>query len=98
MELDSKVQAPEVIVKEKESFRVCYRDKTVTKVGPEYVWIWLAIEDENKEILPMSISIEHNMFVVAERFLSNIVEKYGKHLVSTDIVKELGILHKPVSF
>jgi putative transposase len=40
-------------------------------------------EPNDKEILGKSISEERNMFV-AERFLSHIVEKYGKHPISTD--------------
>ncbi len=58
-------------------------DETIVKVGSKYIWLWVAIEPENKEILRLSISKERNMFV-AERFLSHIVEEYGKHPVSTD--------------
>ena len=58
-------------------------DETVIKVGSEYIWLWVAIEQKDKEILAISISKERNMFV-AERFLSNIVHEYGKHPVSTD--------------
>ena len=58
-------------------------DETVIKVGSEYIWLWVAIEQKDKEILTISISKERNMFV-AERFLSNIVHEYGKHPVSTD--------------
>ena len=52
---------------------------------------------ENKEILGMSISKERNMFVT-ECFLTDIVEKYGEHPVSTEMVVVLGIHHKPVNF
>ena len=58
-------------------------DETQLKVGSEYIWLWVAIEPKDKEILRISISKERNMFV-AERFLSKIVEEYGKHPVSTD--------------
>jgi putative transposase len=58
-------------------------DETMLKVGSEYIWIWIAIEPENKQILALTISKERNMFV-AERFLSDIVRDYGKHPVSTD--------------
>jgi transposase-like protein len=68
-----KVQASEIIIREKEGFEYVI-DETVIKVGPEYVWIWIAtIEAENKEILGISISKEQNMFVT-ERFLSDVVE------------------------
>jgi putative transposase len=58
-------------------------DETMLKVGSEYIWLWIAIEPENKQILALTISKERNMFV-AERFLSDIVRDYGKHPVSTD--------------
>ena len=53
-------------------------DETVNKMGPEFIWLWIAIEPTNKEILGFSISKERNMFV-AGRFLSNLSEGYGKH-------------------
>jgi len=58
-------------------------DKTLIKVGSELIWLWVAIEPENRQILAVSISKERNMFV-AERFLSNLVKDYGNHPVSTD--------------
>jgi putative transposase len=58
-------------------------DETVLKVGSEYIWLWMAIEPENKQILALSISKERSMFV-AERCLSGLVKIHGKHPVSTD--------------
>ena len=58
-------------------------DETLIKIGSEYIWIWVAIEPKNKQILALSISKERNM-LIAERFLSTIVRDYGKHPVSTD--------------
>ncbi len=58
-------------------------DETLLKVGSELVWLWVAIEPANKEILSISISKERNMFV-AERFLYRLSEKHGEHPVSTD--------------
>jgi putative transposase len=58
-------------------------DETLIKVGSEFIWLWVAIEPENRQILALSISKERNTFV-AERFLSDIVRNYGKHPVSTD--------------
>ncbi len=58
-------------------------DKTIIKVGSEYIWLWMAIENDNREILQISISKERNMFV-AERFILNLVKRYGEHPVSTD--------------
>ena len=59
-------------------FRV---DETVNKIGSELIWLWIAIEPTNKEILGFGISKELDMFV-AEGFLSNLSEGYGKHSVS----------------
>jgi len=53
------------------------------KVGFEFIWLWVAIEPENRQILALSISKERNMFV-AERFISDVIKNHGKHPVSTD--------------
>ena len=58
-------------------------DETAIKAGSELVWIWVVIEPTNKEILSFYISKERNMFV-AERVLSEVVNKYGLHSVSSD--------------
>lgn len=68
----SKIETSEFIV-----------DETQIKVGSELIWLWVAIESETKNILGISISKERNMFV-AERFLLDIVKKYGHYPVSTD--------------
>ncbi len=56
-------------------------DETQIKIGSEYIWLWVVIEPENKEILRLSISKERNMFV-AESFLSHIVKEYGQHPIT----------------
>src|SRR5215210_2043659 len=58
-------------------------DETLIKVGSELVWLWVAIEPENRQILALTISKERNM-LVAEKFLSGLVKIHGKHTVSTD--------------
>ena len=58
-------------------------DETLFKVGSEYVWLWVAIDPKNRQILALSISKERNMFV-AERFISKLIMIYGSHPVSTD--------------
>jgi putative transposase len=55
----------------------------LVKVGPEYIWLWVTIEPENRQILALTISKERNIFV-AERFLSDVIKNHGKHPVSTD--------------
>ena len=61
-------------------------DETLLKVGSELIWLWVAIEPENKQILALFISKERNMFV-AERFISGLVNVNGRHPVSTDGVR-----------
>ncbi len=58
-------------------------DETIIKAGSEHVWLWVAIEPKNKEILALTVSKERNMFV-AERFIAGLVKTHGKHGVSTD--------------
>ncbi len=39
-------------------------DETLIRVGSsEFIWLWVAIESKNKQILGLSISKERNMFV-----------------------------------
>jgi putative transposase len=71
-------------------------DKTLLKVGSQYVWVWVAIEPLAKVILGIRISFERTMLLVAERFLKALVIEYGKHPLSTDMV-EHGT-HKLVDF
>jgi len=58
-------------------------DETAIKAGSELVWLWIIIEPLNKKILSFSISKKRYMFV-AERVLSQVVNKYGLHSVSSD--------------
>ena len=58
-------------------------DEPQIKVGSEYIWLWVAIEPENKEIIGIRISKERNMFV-AESFVFTIVKEHGEHSNSTD--------------
>ena len=58
-------------------------DETIIKAGSEYVWLWVAIEPKDRRILALTVSKERNMFV-AERFISGLVNAYGKHRASTD--------------
>ena len=50
-------------------------DETIIKVGQEHIWVWVAIEPKDKEIVRISISKEQNMFVAKERFISDVVEE-----------------------
>jgi putative transposase len=70
------------IVKEKNISEFILDEKSI-KVDSVFIWLWIAIEAENKKILTLSLSTERNTFV-AERFLSSIVKSHGKHPLSTD--------------
>jgi putative transposase len=74
---------PQRIPSEKRNFVEFVVDEALLKIGSGLVWLWVAIEPKNKEILSISISRERNMFV-AERFLSGLLEEHGEHPVSTD--------------
>ena len=58
-------------------------DETLLKVSNQFVWVWIAIDSIDKIILGVHISIERTM-LIAERFIKNLVKRYGKHPVLTD--------------
>jgi putative transposase len=58
-------------------------DETLPKVGSQYLWLWVTIEPENRQILAVTVSRERNI-LIAERFISRIVKIHGKHTISTD--------------
>ena len=74
---------PRKISSERKRIEEYIVDETIIKAGSELVWLWVAIELENRQILALSISNERNM-LIAERFLSGLVKIHGKHPVSTD--------------
>ena len=58
-------------------------DETAIKIGSKLTWLWIVIESLHKEILSFHISKKRNISI-AKQFLSTIINKYGKHAVSTD--------------
>ena len=58
-------------------------DETLIRINSRYVWLWVAIEPKNKQILHIDISFDRTM-LVAERFIASLINTYGKHPVSTD--------------
>lgn len=74
---------PEELLSKRKKIDEYIIDETLIKVGSEYIWLWVAIEPENREILALTISKERNMFV-AERFLADIIKIHGRYPVSTD--------------
>ena len=60
-------------------------DETLLKIGSKFIWLWVAIiEPKHRQILKVDISSDRTMLIVAERFISSLINRYGKHLVSTD--------------
>src|SRR5215210_2702206 len=49
-------------------------DETLIKIGSEFIWLWVAIEPKDKEILSINISRERNM-LLAEPFS---VQSFGR--------------------
>ena len=80
MELDSEIQTKENTTKEeKEDIEEFIVDETLLKVSNQFVWVLIAIIDSiDKIILGIHISIERTM-LIAERFIKNLVKRYGKH-------------------
>jgi putative transposase len=74
---------PEEILSKRKKIVEYIIDETLIKVNSEFIWLWVAIEPENREILAVTISKERNM-LITERFLSGLIKIYGKHPVSTD--------------
>jgi putative transposase len=78
-----KYKPQKISIKKKRISEFIVDETTLIKVAPEYIWLWVTIEPENRQILALSISKERNMFV-AERFLDGLSKMHGKHCVSTD--------------
>ncbi len=64
------------------------------------VWLWLAIiEPKHRQILHIDISFERTMlFVVAERFIASLIDKYGQVSGINRDGGIYGIHHKHASF
>jgi putative transposase len=58
-------------------------DETQVKAGSELIWLWVSIEPKHRQILHIDISFERTM-LIAERFIASLIDKYGKHPISTD--------------
>ena len=58
-------------------------DETVIQIDSQHFWLWFCIEPIHSSVLGIYISEERNM-LVAERYITSLVEKYGNHTVYTD--------------
>jgi|SRR3954447_5811821 transposase-like protein len=65
-------------------------------VGFKYIWLLVTIEPKHRQIIQIYISIKRDM-LIAEHYISSLINKYDRYPVSTEIV-ELGIHLKSVSF
>ena len=74
------IYKPEMLSSRKIRITEFIIDETIIRVGSEYIWLWIAIENDNREILQISISKERT----AERFIQSLIRKYGEHPISTD--------------
>ena len=83
---------PEMLSSRKISVTEFIIDETIIKVGSEYIWLWIAIENDNREILQISISKERNMFV-AERFIQSLIRNMENILFQLMVVH---CIHRPV--
>jgi len=77
---------PQKIKSKRKKISMYIVDEIKLKVGSEYIWLWIAIESENKQILTLYVSKERNMFVT-EHFLSGVVHNYGLHPMVQPIVE-----------
>jgi transposase-like protein len=82
--LDLKLQTWKIILLEdKDIWIYIFNNETQIKVGSKYIWLWVAIDLECKEIIEINISKERNMFI-SEWFILRLVKIYDLHLVPTD--------------
>ena len=70
-------------------------DETQIKVGAEYIWLWVAIESETKNIVATSISKERNMLVASRDFYTMLLKNMEN--IQYQLMEVLGI-HKHVNF
>lgn len=67
MELDTKeVQKSQKISMKRTQIAEYIIDETIIKVGSEYIWLWVAIEPKDKEILEITVSKERNICLLLQ--------------------------------
>ena len=75
---------PQKVLNKRKKIEEFIIDETLIKIGSKYVWLWVAIEPMNKQVIHIDISFERTMLIVAERFIvASLINKFGKHPVST---------------
>ena len=86
---------PERLFYDKTKISVFIIDETQIKVGSEFIWLWVAIESETKNIVAINISKERNMFVASRGFYMTLQKTMANIRFQQMVV--LGI-RKPASF
>ena len=86
---------PERLFYDKTKISVFIIDETQIKVGSEFIWIWIAIESETKNIVAINISKERNMFVASRGFYMTLQKTMANIRFQQTVV--LGI-RKPAGF
>ncbi len=81
MELNIKYKPQRLSTKRKNILKYII-DDTIIKVGSEFIWLWVDIELQGKEIVGINKSKERNMFV-AEKFMLSLIKIYYKYPVPT---------------
>jgi putative transposase len=76
---------PEKVSSQRKKINQFIIDETFLIIGSKFVWLWWAakIEPKHRQILKTNISFERTMLIVAERFISSLINRYDKHRVST---------------
>jgi len=70
-------------------------DEAVIKVGSELIWLWVAIDSKNKQILAQNISPKRETCLLQSAFCQILFENMES--IRFQQMEGLGI-HKPVSF
>jgi transposase-like protein len=70
-------------------------DEAVIKVGSELIWLWVAIDSKNKQILAQNISPKREACLLQSAFCQILFENMES--IRFQQMEGLGI-HKPVSF
>ena len=66
-------------------------DETIIKVGSEYIWLWIAIENDNREILQISISKERKKHVCCRTFYIKPCKKIWRTSILFQLMEVHGI-------
>src|SRR3954467_5088798 len=85
---------PQKVLNKRKKIEKFIIDETLIKTGSKYVWLWVAIEPMNKQILHCDMSFERTMLIVAERFIvSSLINNFGSNCFN--IRRRCGVWYPP---